>query len=110
MFQFPGFASHGLYIHPWMTPSGCPVTPGFPIRRSPDQCLFDTSPGHIAAYHVLHRLSTPRHPPCSLSSLTTIMRSCRTECRMANSEWRMNGNRHSLFITPHSYLMPNFFN
>src|SRR6266576_1830057 len=24
----------------------------------------------IAAYHVLHRLLTPRHPPCALSSLT----------------------------------------
>ncbi len=79
MFQFPGFASHELYIHSWMTPSGCPVTPGFPIRKSPDQSLFDNSPGHIAAYHVLHRLLTPRHPPCTLYSLTTIMRSCRSE-------------------------------
>ncbi len=74
MFQFPGLAPDGLYIHPPVTPSGCPVTPGFPIRRSPDQCVFDHSPGHIAAYHVLHRLSTPRHPPCTLSSLTTLMR------------------------------------
>jgi len=41
--------------------------------------------------------------------LTTIMRSCRTECRMANSEWRMNGNRHSLFITPHSGRRPDCF-
>ena len=62
-----------------MTPSGCPVTPGFPIRRSPDQSLFDSSPRHIAAYHVLHRLSTPRHPPCTLSSLTTFMRGCHPE-------------------------------
>ena len=61
-----------------MTPSGCPVTPGFPIRRSPDQSLLDSSPRHIAAYHVLHRLSTPRHPPCTLSSLTTLMRDCHT--------------------------------
>ncbi len=57
-----------------MTPSGCPVTSGFPIRRSPDQCVFDHSPGLIAACHVLLRLSTPRHPPCTLSSLTTLMR------------------------------------
>jgi hypothetical protein len=56
-----------------MTPSGCPVTPGFPIRTSPDQCAFDHSPGLFAAYHVLHRLSTPRHPPCTLNSLTTLM-------------------------------------
>ena len=59
-----------------MTPSGCPVTPGFPIRRSPDHSLFDSYPRHIAAYHVLHRLSTPRHPPCTLSNLTTLMRGC----------------------------------
>ena len=37
--------------------------------------MFDHSPGHIAAYHVLHRLSTPRHPPCALTNLTTLMRS-----------------------------------
>ena len=58
-------------------PSGCPVTPGFPIRRSPDQSSFDSSPRLIAACHVLHRLSTPRHPPCALSSLATFMRGCR---------------------------------
>ena len=28
------------------------------------------SPRLFAAAHVLHRLSTPRHPPCALSSLT----------------------------------------
>ena len=72
----PWVGLHGLCIHPWMTPSGCPVTPGFPIRRSPDQSLLDSSPRHIAAYHVLHRLSTPRHPPCTLHSLTTFMRGC----------------------------------
>ena len=60
-----------------MTPSGCPVTPGFPIRRSPDHSSFDSSPRHFAACHVLHRLSTPRHPPCALSSLATFMRGCR---------------------------------
>ncbi len=79
MFQFPGLAPRGLCIHPRVTPSGCPVTPGFPIRRSPDQSLFDSSPRHIAAYHVLHRLSTPRHPPRTLSSLTTFMRDCHPE-------------------------------
>ena len=73
MFQFPEFARTGLCIHPAVTPSGCPVTPGCPIRKSPDQNLFDGSPEHIAACHVLHRLSTPRHPPCTLTSLTTLM-------------------------------------
>ena len=85
MFQFPGFAPSGLCIQPPVTPSGCPVTPGFPIRRSPDQSLFDSSPRHIAAYHVLPRFSTPRHPPCTLSSLTTIMRGCRPTVRSDTS-------------------------
>ena len=42
---------------------------GFPIRRSRDQRLVSTSPGLIAAAHVLHRLLAPRHPPCALSLL-----------------------------------------
>ena len=76
MFQFPGFAPDGLCIQPPVTPSGCPVGPGCPIRRSPDQSAFDRSPELIAAYNVLHRLCTPRHPPCTLNSLTTFMNSC----------------------------------
>src|SRR4051812_22509093 len=39
---------------------------GFPIRRSRDQRLVSTSPGLIAAAHVLHRLLAPRHPPSAL--------------------------------------------
>jgi hypothetical protein len=39
---------------------------GFPIRRSPDQRSVSTSPGLIAAAHVLLRLLAPRHPPCAL--------------------------------------------
>ena len=30
------------------------------------------SPEHIAAYHVLHRLLTPSHPPQTLRSLTLL--------------------------------------
>ena len=43
---------------------------GFPIRKSPDQCLFSDSPRLIAAVHVLHRLLMPRHPPCALVLLS----------------------------------------
>src|SRR5579863_5662905 len=50
---FPGFA--------W---KGCP------IRRSPVITPVCGLPKLIAACHVLHRLSLPRHPPCALSSLT----------------------------------------
>ena len=44
---------------------------GFPIQRSPDQCLFSGSPKLIAASHVFHRHPAPRHPPSALSSLAT---------------------------------------
>ena len=37
------------------------------IHGSKDIC---SSPWLIAAYHVFHRLSVPRHPPCALISLT----------------------------------------
>src|SRR5579884_1151005 len=38
----------------------------FLIRRSRDHWMVSSSPGLIAAAHVLHRLSVPRHPPCAL--------------------------------------------
>ena len=43
---------------------------GFPhsgIAGSQDAC---SSPTLFAAYHALHRLSVPRHPPCALERLT----------------------------------------
>src|SRR5438552_16217433 len=43
--------------------------PGFPIRRSTDQSLVDSSPWLFAATHVLHRHLAPRHPPLALHSL-----------------------------------------
>ena len=58
------------------THSTCPMYSGrstralprvsFLIRRSRDQRSVSTSPGLIAAAHVLHRLLAPRHPPCAL--------------------------------------------
>ena len=60
--------------HLWIQ---CTVTEvcsaGFPhsdIRGSVNICF---SPQLFAAYHVFHRLSVPRHPPCALSSLTFIV-------------------------------------
>jgi hypothetical protein len=47
------------------------LVPGYPIRTSSDPCSVDSSPRHIAASHVLHRLSMPRHPPCALTHLQT---------------------------------------
>ena len=68
MFQFPGLAPYGLYIQPQVT-YGFTVL-GFHIQKSPDQRLFASSPELIAGYHVFRRLSMPRHPPYTLSSLT----------------------------------------
>lgn len=42
---------------------------GFPIRTSSDPRSVGSSPRHIAASHVLHRLLMPRHPPCALKHL-----------------------------------------
>src|SRR5437016_11594524 len=47
-----------------MTPVGLPHSD---ISGSTRACR---SPKHIAACHVLHRLSVPRHPPSTLSNLT----------------------------------------
>ncbi len=43
--------------------------PGFPIRTPTDRGPLSGSPWHIAARSVLLRLSEPRHPPSTLSSL-----------------------------------------
>ena len=54
---------HTLWIHVWMHgvfPCGLPHSD---ISGSVDIC---SSPKLFAAYHVLHRLSVPGHPPCAL--------------------------------------------
>ncbi len=40
------------------------------IQESRDHSSFVSSPKHFADFHALHRLLTPRHPPCALNSLT----------------------------------------
>src|SRR3978361_406991 len=53
---------------------------GFPIRKSSDQSLVDSSPRLFAASYVLHRLLVPRHPPCALTNLATNKRCSRPLC------------------------------
>ena len=43
---------------------------GFPHSDTSGSMPVSGSPKLFAAYHVLHRLSLPRHPPYALSSLT----------------------------------------
>src|ERR687889_2653997 len=45
------------------------VEGGFPHSEIPGSKLVRSSPRLIAAYHVLHRLSAPRHPPDALKTL-----------------------------------------
>ncbi len=63
MFQFPGLA----HMRSGMTLIRFPHSD---IAGSKDVC---SSPTLIAAYHVLHRLLVPRHPPNALSSLIKIL-------------------------------------
>ncbi len=60
MFQFPRFASPPCAVIPAYCAGGLSHSE---IRGSRVIC---TLPRLIAAYHVLHRLHEPRHPPCAL--------------------------------------------
>ena len=64
MFQFSGFApTHYVF----MCRSG--LSQGLPHSEIAGSKPIRGSPTLIAAYHVLHRLSVPRHPPNALKSL-----------------------------------------
>src|SRR6185437_15129613 len=49
---------------------------GFPHSEIRGSKLVRSSPRLIAAYHVLHRLSAPRHPPNTLKALDCSHRRC----------------------------------
>jgi hypothetical protein len=67
MVHFPGFALPSLCIQLGVTSY---ELAGFPHSEISGSRIVCISPELIAAYHVLHRLHAPRHPPCALSSLT----------------------------------------
>ena len=71
MFHFPALPPPALCVQAGVT--GNYARSGFPIRKSPDQCLFADFPGLIAGYNVLLRLLVPRHPPCALINLATTI-------------------------------------
>ena len=64
MVQFTGFASHDYGFIARYRRSG-----GFPHSEIPGSKCARHSPGLIATCYVLHRLSTPRHPPNALLRL-----------------------------------------
>ena len=61
----PPVPFHTLRIGVWMTEVFSAGFPHSDISGSMDIC---SSPKLFAAYHVLHRLSVPRHPPCALNA------------------------------------------
>ena len=60
MFQFPGLAHCYCSVTVLQTA-------GLSHSEIPGSKVICTYPRLIAAYHVLHRLHEPRHPPCALS-------------------------------------------
>ena len=65
-FTSPGWLLQSYVFRKEITQDLCAGFPHSDIDGSRDVC---SSPSLIAAYHVLHRLHAPRHPPCALSSL-----------------------------------------
>ena len=71
MFQFTGFPPYGYgFTIRWLA-----VPAGFPHSDICGSMLMCSSPQLFAAYHVFHRLSVPRHPPCALLCLTFSLES-----------------------------------
>ena len=66
-FSSAGLPTYDYFIHHRLTEYCSAVFPHSDIRGS---MLICSSPQLFAAYHVLHRLLVPRHPPCALSCLT----------------------------------------
>ena len=58
---------HTLWIHVCTTKV---FLARFPHSEIHGSMLICSSPWLFAAYHVFHRLSVPRHPPCALFRLT----------------------------------------
>src|SRR5690242_5039866 len=69
MFHFPALPPPALCVQAGVM--GNYALSGFPIRKSPDQCLVADSPRLIAGSYVLLRLLVPRHSPCALINLAT---------------------------------------
>ena len=61
---------HTLWIHVWILEVCSSRFPHSDISGSMAVCA---SPKLFAAYHVFHRLLVPRHSPCALSCLTSLI-------------------------------------
>jgi hypothetical protein len=68
---------------------------GFPHSEIHGSKLIRSSPWLIAAYHVLHRLCMPRHPPNALISLNCSHCQCSSVWKLAFP--RLNNGRKTSF-------------
>jgi hypothetical protein len=65
---------------------------GFPHSEIFGSKLVRSSPKLIAAYHVLHRLSAPRHPPNALKALDRSHHQCPPLGRGGSGEPETDGH------------------
>ena len=86
-----------LYIHRGVTRRW-----GFPIRTSRDRRLLASSPGRFVGCHVLRRLSMPRHPPCTLSNLITLIGPPRLRAKAIRAPARLAAPREEGHATGRS--------
>ena len=70
MFQFRPFPSYAYFIQRTILSF---ELSGFPHSDIPGSMLICSSPRLFAACHVLRRLLMPRHPPCALCRLTSLV-------------------------------------
>ena len=98
MFQFPGLALNPsvfrvqyllvISVSPKTDPRTglkpvlgiTEIEGGFPHSEIRGSKLIRSSPRLIAAYHVLHRLCMPRHPPIALTTLNRSHCQCPSLC------------------------------
>ena len=74
---------------------------GCPIRKSSDISLVCSSPKLIAAYHVLHRLSDPRHSPYALNcfkKLKYCLKWTLTHCLFVTLDYNLISNMSKNFV------------
>ena len=99
MFQFPRFASLNKYRD-----NGRKAV-GLSHSEIPGSMVTCTYPGLIAAYHVLHRLREPRHPPDALTLFRLNSPSRHSENRTAVTPDGKNTDAHGgmLILSAVSY-------
>src|SRR5579862_2844540 len=76
---------------------------GFPHSEIRGSKVVRTSPRLIAAYHVLHRLSAPRHPPDTLKTLDRSHYRCPPlgSGRSIRPEWAYGIDRKTSLLQTH---------